>query len=603
MRVGDQDEFVQNYLKELTALQEEAHAFSEKFPALASNLRMGANERPHPEIQRLIESVAFLAARVQTQIQADLPEVSANLIEFLLPQCIRSLPSVSVARFTWDTGRAPQKGGSLLPKGTTLVAPYAEGKSCKFQTTADLQLTPLEVAEWGFVHPHSRRLPNVTLPSFSGVLSIRLRMSTGRFSSLRNPNLKFFLQGPTHLASNLYDLIFEHAKGILLQNPQQPDLGVFLPIENLKPFGMQNEDGLLPGSPYAEPGLDILYDYLAFPETLLSFEVHGIDSLNWETELDLFILLEQPPSQNISSREISILTNCVSCVNLFPKISDPIRLDRTKLEAVVYADAQRRDSVHLYSVESVQVIHPETKERKELAPLIGWDEGKTTSSYPMWFVRRTQSATFGDELLRISLTAWESSWFDHAVTLVARVHCTNGSLVQGLGAKSTLYIERETLASKAQFLFQPTPFRQVRNKGRELWDLLGLLQTRVNPVHQGDGEFLLAALRRTLHFLGKQIEGKSGRFQNLQHALVSLERKPVVRRIGYEAWKGFVRGFEFTLTLDETFLEGSSRVLLAGMVRRYLQCRLDINSFADLVILHKGDRNFKMTWRWDTHHE
>jgi type VI secretion system protein ImpG len=65
----------------------------------------------------------------------------------------------------------------------------------------------------------------------------------------------------------------------------------------------------------------------------------------------------------------------------------------------------------------------------------------------------------------------------------------------------------------------------------------------------------------------------------------------VVRRIGTEAWRGFCRGTEVTLTFDEEMYAGSSPFLLAAVLNRFFALYVAVNSFTQLRIVtlqHEG---------------
>jgi type VI secretion system protein ImpG len=63
--------------------------------------------------------------------------------------------------------------------------------------------------------------------------------------------------------------------------------------------------------------------------------------------------------------------------------------------------------------------------------------------------------------------------------------------------------------------------------------------------------------------------------------------RKVVRHIGADPWRGFCRGNEITLTLDETFYEGSGGILFGAVLNRFLASYAAVNSFTQLVLKSK----------------
>ena len=55
--------------------------FAREFPKIAARLGMDGIEVTDPYVERLLEGVAFLAARVQVKLDAEFPRFAQHLIE------------------------------------------------------------------------------------------------------------------------------------------------------------------------------------------------------------------------------------------------------------------------------------------------------------------------------------------------------------------------------------------------------------------------------------------------------------------------------------------------------------------------------------------
>lgn len=73
--------------RELVILRRYCHEFSERFPRIAGKLHMAGDVCEDPHIERLIESVALLAARISKRLDDD-------------PQCCRCSSDEAGARRT-----------------------------------------------------------------------------------------------------------------------------------------------------------------------------------------------------------------------------------------------------------------------------------------------------------------------------------------------------------------------------------------------------------------------------------------------------------------------------------------------------------------------
>ena len=71
------------YNRELQYLRELGGEFAKQFPKIAGRLGLDAFECADPYVERLLESFAFLAARVQLKIDAEFPHVHRHFAERL----------------------------------------------------------------------------------------------------------------------------------------------------------------------------------------------------------------------------------------------------------------------------------------------------------------------------------------------------------------------------------------------------------------------------------------------------------------------------------------------------------------------------------------
>ncbi len=77
--------FLQRYNEELAALRKKAARFAEAFPKIAGRLRLTADVADDPQVERMIQSFAYSAARVRHKIDDEFPELTNELLETLYP--------------------------------------------------------------------------------------------------------------------------------------------------------------------------------------------------------------------------------------------------------------------------------------------------------------------------------------------------------------------------------------------------------------------------------------------------------------------------------------------------------------------------------------
>src|SRR5215468_2901125 len=97
------DELFSYYNAELSAIRQLAKEFGEAHRREAGSLALREHEpSPDPHVERLIEAVAFLTARVRHKIDEDFPELTEALLNVLYPHYLAPIPSTAIVQFVVD---------------------------------------------------------------------------------------------------------------------------------------------------------------------------------------------------------------------------------------------------------------------------------------------------------------------------------------------------------------------------------------------------------------------------------------------------------------------------------------------------------------------
>ena len=193
---GAQDPFLTYYHRELTYLRHAGGIFANKHPKIARRLGLNWEESPDPHMERLLESFAFLTARLSQEIDDRLPQISAALLGVLYPQLISPVPAMAIAHFQADATKGSLTTGFPIPKDTPLFTDAEEGVACRFKTAYDVNLWPVSVTHVDFVQRDTYDISGYG-PRAPWYLRLRLQCEEGlTFSDL--PDLKrltFHLNG------------------------------------------------------------------------------------------------------------------------------------------------------------------------------------------------------------------------------------------------------------------------------------------------------------------------------------------------------------------------------------------------------------------------
>ena len=94
------DDLLGHFNAEYTALTRLAAEFAAANPRAAARLRLSRTEVDDPHVERLLEGVAFLGARVRQRLDDEFPELTDALLGVLYPHYLAPFPSCMMAQLT-----------------------------------------------------------------------------------------------------------------------------------------------------------------------------------------------------------------------------------------------------------------------------------------------------------------------------------------------------------------------------------------------------------------------------------------------------------------------------------------------------------------------
>src|SRR5688572_79645 len=243
---------LQYYNLELQHLREMGAEFAEQFPKIAARLGMNGLEVTDPYVERLLEGVGFLAARVHLKLDAEFPRFTQALLETVYPHYLAPTPSMLVAQLTPDPNEPHLASGVTVPRGSTMQSVLAAGDvtACEFRTAQDVALWPLEVVSASYFS-FAPDLPLASLPSaqrIKGGLRVRLRTLGGAdLSQLALDRLPMYLAGASDVANVLYELCTATVLGVLvLPGGAVPRAFEALPPKAVRAVGFEDHEAMLP---------------------------------------------------------------------------------------------------------------------------------------------------------------------------------------------------------------------------------------------------------------------------------------------------------------------------------------------------------------------
>jgi type VI secretion system protein ImpG len=274
---------LKHYNLELQHLREMGAEFAQQFPKIAARLGMNGLEVADPYVERLLEGVGFMAARVQLKLEAEFPRFTQALLEIVYPHYLAPTPSMLVAQVSPDPKEPGLAAGTrVLPRGSTMrgLLGGEDVTACEFRTAHDVTLWPIELVSASYFS-YAPDLPFNKLPvgpRIKGGVRLRLKTTAGlKFSQIGLDSLRFFLTGRDDVANKLYELSLGSPIGALvLPLKAATRWQEFLPATHVKPVGFADEEALLPVTLRSFQGYRLLQEYFTFPQRFRFFEIDGL---------------------------------------------------------------------------------------------------------------------------------------------------------------------------------------------------------------------------------------------------------------------------------------------------------------------------------------
>ncbi|HWM89365.1 MAG TPA: type VI secretion system baseplate subunit TssF [Thermoanaerobaculia bacterium] len=588
------EDLLRHYLGELTYLREMGEGFAQAYPKVAARLELQPDECPDPHVERLIESFAFLTGRIQRDLDSDFPEIAAELLNVLYPHYLTPVPSMAIARFEVDPEKGQLTTGYEVPKHTRLFAHSEQGDLCRLRTCFPATLWPVEVTE-AELEPAD---PYEFIRGSDGVahvLRIRLESRTVPFDKLELDRLRLYLHGDPVLVHRLYELLFDTVRRVAVV-PVGATAPSYLAPGAVQPVGFGEDEGVIPFPRHAHPAYRLIQEYFSFPEKFHFVDVRGLLGCVSGQAVDLLFLLDREPSWKLPVTPETFQLGCVPVVNLFPRTSEPVRIDHRRLEYRLVADMRREKTTEVHSILSVSGSSNPVDETRRYAPFYSFTHGMATRGQKaFWHARRIASPR-GDLGGTEMMLSFRDLDFEPTrppdETVYAHLLCTNRALAQELPAGGMLQTDEAGLPVKRVVcLKKPTRAIDPPLGGQGLWRLVSHLS--LNYLSLDAGEDSLRGLRE---ILGLYCSADTLPARRQIQGINEMSTRKVVRRLGDAAWKGFCRGTEVTLTFDEREYVGSSAFLLASVLSRFLALHSSVNSFTQLVIQRLGREGEWKRW-------
>jgi type VI secretion system protein ImpG len=582
------------YEKEMSFLRQMGRIFAAKYPKVARRLNFTENLPTDPHIERLIESFAFMSGYLQQDIDNQFPRISSALLDVLYPFLTTIVPSMAIGQFNHDRKKAITSG-SQIPKNFPLFTKSVGGTTCRFRTAFPLELWPIQTTGVSIVKRDIYTFGN-QLAGDENILKISLKSMGPAFSKLDPKKLRFHINLPIVSGSSLYRFLFQNSYKIAVVSTDTDSNPIFLKEGSLHQVGFELDEAIIPCPPNAHPAYGLLMEYFHFPQKFMFFDVENLTFPEGATTVDILIPLA-PFNQEFSIPldKYSIVLGCSPIVNLYSCVSDPIRFDRKKIEYRLVGDRGRETTCEIYSIEKVFSSGVDGREVSEIFPYFSYNHHEEVSPNRIfWTSRRVPSLkeTLPGTDVFLSFVNWDMQpHLPDTSVVYARTLCTNRQLASRLTANTLLFPEEKIPVESIFCIHTPTEAVYPSLEGATQWKLISNLALN-NQSFSSNIKSLEALKEMLMLYAGSSFSVNEGEINRL----ISMTCEPIVRRMGVDAWRGFLQGTGITLIVDDVDSTGAGVFLLGSVLSRFFALHTDINSFTELSIKSIHQTGILKTW-------
>ena len=556
----DIDLLSEYYQSELSYLRSAGRDFSIRFPKIARRLDLSENESSDPHIERMIESFAFLTGKLQKQIDDQFPEVAKMLLDVIYQPL--------------DVSRAAKAPGFVIQKDTQLQTVSYSGETCFFRTAHDIAIWPIKLLKAEVVSKED--LPG----GFARALSyLKLNLEYAP-AQLMPSQLRFYIFANALLKSRIYAAIFSSTEKVIFQKGD-----VFLFTNSVRPVGVEKNESLLPYPNSIHQGFRLLHEYFAFSEKFYGFDVDLPQDTDFVGQFSLYIPLDNELTTQISHKNFSL--SSVPAVNLFSKITEPLRLDYRQVDYCLVPDYQRYRSHEIYSIEKLVMIDPKNNDEILVPEFFSYHRHDEKL---LWLAKRKRSymKDLPGEDIHLSFVDMDFNPQQPADKIFyAYTLCTNRYLAEQIPAMGALQMDISAPVSSIYCVDHPTSQKLSMSEGSVLWKLISLLSLNSFSFNESGMSKLKDLLAIFSDMTSSQLSAEID-------ALVDVDCNISSKRILKQAWHGFVPGVEVNLTFEENLANLGLPLSLA--ISQFLSMYTTINTYTDVIVKNTNKNRVVRTW-------
>lgn len=560
--------FSSHYQSELNNLRRLADEFARQNPALAPLL--GVDSASDPDVERLLEGVAFLTGMIRERLDDEFPEFIQELAQLLYPHFLQPLPCMTLLQY--KPGVALQDVIEV-PVGSEVASVPIDGQRVVFRSTYPVALEPLQLtsAQWDGGTGKERSI------------LLEFTFTCASPDGWKADSLCFYLGDGLADAGKLLRLLQLNLREIRISAPGLPF--TVLPSHRLRGLGFDTQNSLLPCPENAHPAYRCVQEYFALPEKFLFIELSGFRQ--WRNRcpqgrFSVRLMFNELPDWTPDLTGRSFMLGVTPGINLFQQDAHPLRIEHKHSDYRVQpVDHSQRGGICIHSVLKV-VSYTAVGGEQRLQPFNAFSQGET-------YTLRIRSSIVDPQGYEHFLSLpYSNGKAPGDMTLSIGLLCTNGQLPESLRLGDLSY-PTDSSPPRATFTNIRSITRSQSPKFDEklLWRVLS--QLNANHFRLADRDYLCG-------LLSLYLPGESDAAQNANHQRIeSIERITVIQE------RRFIRGLPIegsVIQVDcrgDHFLNPGNLYMFGCVLDEFFAGCAAANSFTAFT-LHDSTNHETLKW-------
>ena len=590
-------DFLKYYQEELLFLRKKGGAFAKQYPQIAELIDLKNAQSTDPHTERIIESVAFMSAKLHQKIDDNSQNIAFHLLNSISPNLTHSFPPCSVVNFC-AKNEENLSDYVCIPKNTNLSTMSKNGVLCYFRTIYPINIYPLLIKKIYI----SRENENLGGADF-WCMKIKLSTNSVPIEQMNIDSILFHINSTIiENALTIYESLFcrEHTNVSLKIGNRI----IRLPENSIKSVGFSDEESVLPLEKYHANIFHLFQELLHFKQKFMFFSITGISELITKhnlsniSEIELIIDIESKTDKLTQViNDDCLILNCVPVVNLFPVTTDPFRFTATQAKYLLLADQLKDKELEIHDILSVHIINSDDMEDKIVQPYFSLQtDSDTNIIHNLFWISERESSEIRNlqgfdvylSFIDIDLNPYSS----YSDVVYAKTLCTNRFETRDIPVFSYLDIDNiETGECRAKMLYKTTNTIEFSSGSNKLWNLVSQLASC--NISLSDTHTLFQNIRKLFDIFDA---GFSVRKNELLDGISHIEMNNIVRRFGKDAWRGFVSGLDVKIFLENTE-KSFYQFILGCVINQYLSSIVSFNNFIELSLINDKTNQVIAKWK------